>query len=51
MASLTHPVSGHRISTDDASLEFWKAAGYRIVEEPKAPAKKAAAKKSSTNEK
>ena len=29
MISLTNPVTGHRISTDDASVEFWTASGYR----------------------
>lgn len=47
MTALIHPVTGHRISTDDGSVEFWEAAGYR-AEKAKAPAKKAAAKKSST---
>ena len=47
MTALTHSVTGHRISTDDESVEFWKAAGYR-VDEQKAPAKKAASKKSSS---
>ena len=45
MIELTSPVTGHVVRTDEASAEFWKAAGYR---EPakKAPAKKAASKKS-----
>lgn len=47
MTVLTHSVTGHRINTDDESVEFWEAAGYR-AEKAKAPAKKAAAKKSST---
>lgn len=47
MADLTHPVTGHQISTDDESVEFWQAAGYR-AEKRKAPAKKAASKKSSS---
>lgn len=47
MTSLTHQVTGHHISTDEASVDFWQAAGYR-AEKSKAPAKKAApAKKSS----
>ena len=48
MIALKHPVTGHQISTDDESVEFWQAAGYRS-EEPKkkAPAKKAASRKSS----
>jgi hypothetical protein len=50
VTALTHSVTGHRISTDDESVEFWEAAGYR-VEKAKAPAKKAAAKKSSTTKK
>lgn len=50
MSKLTHPVTGHQISTDDESVEFWKAAGYR-AETAKAPAKKAASKKSSTTKK
>ena len=50
MTVLTNPVTGHQISTDDESVEFWKAAGYR-VEETKAPAKKAASKKSSSTKK
>ena len=47
MTALTHSVTGHQITTDDESVEFWEAAGYR-AEKAKAPAKKAAAKKSST---
>ena len=47
MTALTHSVTGHQISTDDESVEFWEAAGYR-AEKAKTPAKKAAAKKSST---
>lgn len=47
MIRLTHPVTGHQVSTDDESVEFWTGAGYR-AEKAKAPAKKAAAKKSST---
>lgn len=47
MTALTHSVTGHQINTDDESVEFWEAAGYR-AEKAKAPAKKAAAKKSST---
>lgn len=50
MTALTHSVTGHRITTDDASVEFWKAAGYR-AEEQKAPAKKAASRKSSSTKK
>lgn len=52
MTALTHSVTGHQITTDDESVEFWKAAGYRVVEQSsKAPAKKAAAKKSTSNKK
>ena len=51
MTSLTHPATGHQISTDDESVEFWKAAGYQPAEESKAPAKKAASKKTSTTKK
>lgn len=50
MTDLTHSVTGHQIATDDESVEFWKAAGYRTVE-PKAPAKKAAVKKSTSTKK
>lgn len=50
MTDLTHSVTGHQISTNDESVEFWKAAGYRVVE-PKAPAKKVAVKKSSSTKK
>ena len=46
MIVLSHPVSGHRIRTDEASVEFWVAAGYREAKaESKAPAKKAASRK------
>lgn len=44
MTDLRHPVTGHEIKTDDESADFWRVAGYRDV--PKAPAKKAASKKS-----
>ena len=46
MTSLTHPVTGHTARTDDASVDFWKSAGY-VEDSPsakKAPAKKAASK-------
>jgi hypothetical protein len=45
---LIRPASGHQISTDKDSLEFWKAAGYRVSESEskKAPAKKASKKSS-----
>lgn len=45
MIVLKHPVSGHEIRTDDESADFWRGAGYQDVKQ-KAPAKKAAAKKS-----
>lgn len=51
MTSLTHVVSGHRITTNDESVAFWEAAGYVLTEKPKAPAKKAAVKKSSSTKK
>lgn len=50
MTRLTNPATGHQINVDEESADFWKAAGYRAVEEStpkKAPAKKAASKKSS----
>jgi hypothetical protein len=47
VTALTHSVTGHQINTDDESVAFWEAAGYR-VEQAQAPAKKAAAKKSSS---
>ena len=28
MTGLTHKVTGHRVRTDDASVDFWKSAGY-----------------------
>jgi hypothetical protein len=42
---LTNPVTGHEVRTDEASVDFWAAAGYVKQEEPKAPAKKAASKR------
>ncbi len=45
MAELRNPVTGHTVRTDDESADFWLAAGYRP--DKKAPAKKAASKKSS----
>ena len=45
MIALSNPVTGHQIKTDEESVEFWRAAGYR-AEEKKAPAKKAASRKS-----
>jgi hypothetical protein len=50
VTALTHSVTGHRIATDDESVAFWEAAGYRVAK-AKAPAKKAAAKKSSSTKK
>jgi hypothetical protein len=50
VTALTHSVTGHRITTDEESVGFWEAAGYR-VEEQKAPAKRAASKKSSSTKK
>jgi hypothetical protein len=46
--SLTNPATGHEVKTDDASADFWKAAGYRAPEQdkPKAAPRKRAAKKS-----
>jgi len=47
--SLSNPATGHEIKVDEASLDFWKAAGYREVEQKparKAAARKAAARKS-----
>lgn len=49
MTSLKHPVTGHEVRTDDESVKFWEAAGYRA--EQKAPARKAAAKKSTSTKK
>lgn len=49
-AKLTHPVTGHQVSTDGESVEFWQAAGY-VAEKPKTAPKKAAAKKSSSTKK
>lgn len=51
MISLTHPVTGHQLSTDDDSVEFWEAAGYQAAAEKKAPAKKSTSRKSSTTKK
>jgi hypothetical protein len=47
--TLTNPVTGHKVTTDETGVDFWTAAGYR-VEQPKAT-KKAAAKKSSSPKK
>lgn len=41
MTSLKHKATGHQISTDDKSVEFWEAAGYVAEAKPK-PAKKSA---------
>ena len=46
MIELRNPATGHVVKTDEASVDFWSAAGYQA--EKKAPAKRAAAKKSST---
>ena len=51
MTRLTHVVTGHELVTDDASVDFWKAAGYADTAEPKPPAKKSAAKKSTSKSK
>ncbi len=50
MIVLTNPATGHEVKTDEASADFWRAAGYRDTT-PKAPAKKAASKKSSSTKK
>ena len=47
MIGLTHPVTGHEIKVDDASVDFWKGAGYRESEQKK-PARKTAAKKAAS---
>ncbi|WP_269320352.1 hypothetical protein [Nocardioides sp. URHA0032] len=44
-------MTGHEVKTDDASADFWRAAGYQDVTEKKAPAKRSASKKSSTTKK
>lgn len=44
MTTLTHPVTGHQVRTDDESAGFWAAAGYRPAQKP-ASARKTAAKK------
>lgn len=49
MISLKHPATGHEVRTDEASVKFWEAAGYRPAEQeekPKAAPRKRAAKKS-----
>jgi len=46
---LRNPVTGHEVRTDEASVDFWKAAGYRAPEQepkPKVAPRKRAAKKS-----
>lgn len=48
MIALTHPVTGHRISVDGESVDFWKAAGYQAAADRKAPAKKAASTRKSS---
>jgi hypothetical protein len=46
--SLKHPATGHEVRTDEASVKFWEAAGYRPAEQekPKSAPRKRAAKKS-----
>lgn len=39
-------MTGHTLTADAGSVEFWTAAGYREEAPKKAPAKKAPAKKS-----
>lgn len=46
MTTLRNPVTGHEVRTDDASVEFWLAAGYK-AEAKRAPAKKSASPKKS----
>ena len=52
MIELTHRATGHKVRTDEASVEFWKAAGYLGADAESKPAprrratKKAAAKSS-----
>lgn len=51
MIDLTNPATGHQISVEEDSADFWKAAGYRAAQKSsgaKQPAKKAAAKKTSS---
>ena len=46
---LKHPVTGHEVRTDEASADFWKAAGYRAPvqeQKPQAAPRKRTAKKS-----
>jgi hypothetical protein len=43
---LRHPATGHEVRTDEQSADFWRGVGYQDIKQ-KAPAKKAAAKKSS----
>jgi hypothetical protein len=48
---LTHPVTGHQITVDDGSADFWKAAGFRADQESapkKTPAKRATSSKKSS---
>lgn len=45
---LKHVVTGHEITSDPESLDFWKAAGYRPVDQEPA-AKKAPSKRASTS--
>ena len=50
MIRLTNPVTGHEVRTDDASEGFWLAAGYVKPQAEKAPAKKAAPRRSKKSE-
>ena len=47
MIRLSNPATGHEIKVDEASAEFWRAAGYRETEQK--PAKKATAKRASAS--
>lgn len=49
MIELTHRATGHKVRSDEASVDFWKSAGYAEAAKPavkKAPAKKSASSKS-----
>lgn len=48
MTELRNPATGHVVKTDEASADFWSAAGY-LAEVKKAPAKKAASRKKSSS--
>ena len=45
MIRLTNRATGHEVRTDEASVDFWLAAGYVKSEAPKAPVKKAASRR------